>query len=66
MSNTILMALEKKYESQIAEATANINVYMDNPAGIGEHPDVVAAVDSQVTLMAEAEDKLESLRKNLL
>lgn len=66
MSNTILMALEKKYESQIAEAEANINVYMDNPAGIGEHPDVVAAVDSQVTLMAEAEDKLESLRKNLL
>lgn len=55
----IIDALRKKYEADIAAAQANIQVYIDNPAGIGEHPDLVAAVDHQVQVMAEAEDKLD-------
>ena len=62
----ILEALRKKYESEIASARANIQIYIDNPAGIGEHPDLVAAVDEQVTLLAEAEDKLSTLEMNYL
>ena len=30
-------ALKLKYEGQIAEADANIEIYLKNPAGIGEH-----------------------------
>jgi len=41
----ILRALEKKYQGDIAVHTANISVYQQNPVGIGEHPDVVGAVD---------------------
>ena len=41
-----------QYEADIAKAKANIQIYLDNPAGIGEHPDLVAAVDSQVDLIA--------------
>ena len=37
---------------------ANIQVYIDNPAGIGEHPDLVSAVDQQIQLMSEAQEKL--------
>ena len=62
----ILEALRKKYESDIASARANIQVYIDNPAGIGEHPDLVSAVDEQVTLLAEAEDKLSTLEMKYL
>jgi len=54
-------ALEKKYKAEIAEAEANISVYLHNPAGIGEHSDIVAAVDEQVAKLAEAMDKLEAL-----
>ena len=59
----MINALRKKYEAEIAAAQANINVYMTNPAGIGEHPDIVAAVDSEMTKLADAEDKLETLNK---
>ena len=56
-----MQALQKKYEGEIAHAKANISVYLTNPAGIGEHPDIVAAVDSQIDIIAHAEDKLDAL-----
>jgi hypothetical protein len=60
----MINALRKKYEAEIAAAQANINVYMKNPAGIGEHPDLVAAVDSEMVKLADAEDKLATLNKH--
>ena len=60
----MINALRKKYEAEIAAAQANINVYMTNPAGIGEHPDLVAAVDSEMVKLADAEDKLATLNKH--
>ena len=60
----IMGALKARYEADIASAKANISVYLKNPAGIGEHPDLVAAVDGELTKLAEAEDKLETLLNN--
>ena len=60
----MINALRKKYEAEIAAAQANINVYMKNPAGIAEHPDLVAAVDSEMVKLADAEDKLATLNKH--
>ena len=60
----ILDALRKKYEAEIASAKANIDVYNRNPAGIGEHPDLVQAVDTEVVKLADAEDKLNTLNKH--
>ena len=59
-------ALEMKYKAEIAEAEANIAVYIQNPAGIGEHPDLVAAIDTQIERIAHAEDKLSVLRDRYL
>ena len=55
--------LIKMYEADIAKAKFNISVYFKNPAGIGEHPDLIQAVDSQLELMAAAADKIEVLNK---
>ena len=57
-------ALKKMYEAEIAHAKANVEVYLNNPVGIGEHPDLVLAVDEQIDKMAHAEDKLEVLNKH--
>jgi len=57
----IIHALKLKYEAAMREAAANIEIYRKNPAGIGEHPDMVAAVDSELTKLATAEDKLKTL-----
>ena len=64
MINPLLDALRKKYEGEIAAANANINVYITNPVGIGEHPNLVAAIDSEVEKLADATDKLNVLMSN--
>ena len=63
MIDPLLDALRKKYEGEIAAAKANINVYVTNPVGIGEHPNLVAAVDSEVEKLTDATDKLNILMK---
>ena len=60
----MINALRKKYESEVAAAKANIDVYNKNPAGIGEHPDLVQAVDTEMVKLADAEDKLNTLNKH--
>lgn len=62
MMNYLLEALLKKLEGEVEMAKANIRVYEQNPAGIGEHPDVVEAIETQVAKIAEAEDKISVIK----
>lgn len=65
MSSIILKALKTRYLSEIAEAEANIEVYLKYPAGVAEHPDMVSTVDTQIERIAAAEDKLKALDRYL-
>ena len=41
----ILDALKKRYEAQVAEGFATINIYLQHPVGIGEHPQHLDEID---------------------
>ncbi len=56
-------ALALKYESEIAEAEATLLVYFSNSVGIGEHPQHLEEMDKYVEKMANAKDKLETLKE---
>jgi len=56
-------SLIKKYESEIAESEATLMVYMENPVGIGEHPQHLEEMDKFVEKLAAANDKLENLKE---
>tara|TARA_R100000278_G_scaffold108233_1_gene85088 strand:- start:293 stop:502 length:210 start_codon:yes stop_codon:yes gene_type:complete len=58
----IIDALEKKYESDISKADATIKIYLENPVGIGEHPQIVEEVDKQISGICKAKEKLEELK----
>ena len=62
----MLEALIKKLEGEIAVAKANIEVYLNHSVGIGEHPNVVEAIETQVEIMATAQEKIDTIRKNFL
>jgi hypothetical protein len=39
----------------------NVEVYLHNPAGIGEHPDILEAIEAEMMQMAKYQDVLEIL-----
>ena len=61
----LIKALIKKLEGEIAVAEANVSVYLQNPAGIGEHSDIVESIEKEVGKMAEAQDKIEACQRVL-
>ena len=61
MSDMLLQALKKKLEGDLAVARANILIYKDKSVGIGEHPEIVQAVEMEVAKAAEAQDKLNTV-----
>ena len=61
ISQQITNALRRKYEAEIDCARTNVAVYLNHPAGVAEHPDIVASVDSQIQIIAEARDKLQEI-----
>ena len=54
-------ALKKKYESQIAEGLATLEIYFTNSVGVGEHPQHIEEMDKFVEQVASAQDKLQIL-----
>ena len=64
VKNKLLLALRKRYEAQKAEGLANIDVYMQNPVGIGENSDITDAIAEQISKVAEADDALLVLEEN--
>ena len=61
LSRDLIDGLEQLYRGNIAAAKANVRVYLENPAGIGEHPDVVQALDTQIAIIADNQEKLDIL-----
>jgi len=59
----MLDALKLRYQAQIAEAKATINIYLFKPVGIGEHPQHLDEIDKLLGVIADAEDKLEVIEK---
>jgi hypothetical protein len=55
--------LIKHYEGVIALASGNIQIYMNQSVGIGEHIDILEAVDKDLEKIAAAQDKIEMLQK---
>ena len=62
MTKEIVEALQAKYVASKLEAVANLKNYVENPAGIGEHPNIVEECDKLVKQIASANEGLETIR----
>tara|TARA_Y100000385_G_C12947279_1_gene573878 strand:+ start:39 stop:284 length:246 start_codon:yes stop_codon:yes gene_type:complete len=59
----ILNALVAESEGKIQKARVNTEVYLHSPVGIGEHPDVLAAIQDQLDVIAHEEERIQVLTK---
>ena len=62
--DVILRALHAKYEGEREYHKANIEIYLSNPAGIGEHSDVLEAINIELERMVAADEKIHILINN--
>ena len=60
----LLNGLRADAEGNIAKAKANVEVYLHQPVGIGEHPDVLGAIQEQLDIIAHEEERIEVLEKH--
>ena len=63
MKRAMLEALESRYQAEIAEADATIQIYLTNSVGIGEHPQHIDEVNKLIDKIAQAKEKLEVLKE---
>lgn len=64
ISRRLFQALEAKYTAEIMDARARISIYFESPVAIGEHPQHTEEIDTLVTQLTDATDKLSTLRDN--
>lgn len=64
MRKIILNALKNHYVAKIQLHKANIEIFLENPNGVGDHPDVVETVSGEVMAIAEYEDAIQVLDKH--
>ena len=63
MKRAMLEALESRYQAEIAEADATIQIYLNNSVGIGEHPQHLEEINKLIEKIANAKEKLEVLKE---
>ena len=58
-----LNALKKRYEAQIAESLATLNIYVKDSVGIGEHPQHLNEMDKLLQVIVDAEEKIKVIER---
>ena len=59
----LIKAARMHSEGEVERAKTNIMVYMNNATGIGEHSDIVEAVQKELSIMGSAHERLEMIDK---
>ena len=63
LRSALIQALEDKYNAQISEADATVQIYLEKPVAIGEHPQHLDELDKLIEKIAHAEEKLQILQQ---
>ena len=59
MREQLLAAVKAHAQGEIAKHKANVNVYLEHPAGIGEHSDITEAIQVELDKIARYHDQVE-------
>ena len=66
MRNQIISALLAHAQGDIQKHKMNVEVYLKNPVGIGEHSNVMEAIEEELNMIAKYEDQVSVIKKHFL
>ena len=61
MRELMLKALKSHAVAHIEKHRMNVEVYLNNPVGVGEHSDIMDTIEKELNAIAEYHDQLEVL-----
>ncbi len=61
MKDKILEAIKKHAEGNVAKAKANVDIFLENPVGVGTHGDVLETITSEVKKISDNEEIIKTL-----
>lgn len=64
MKDQLIKAARMHAEGELERAKTNILVYMNQSVGIGEHSDIVEAIQEELDKMAAASDRIDMLEEH--
>ena len=59
----MIEAIKEHARGHIAKHSMNVEVYLSNSAGVGEHPDILEAVEKELEIIAKYHDQIVVLEK---
>ena len=62
MREKLIKALLAHAQGDIQKHVANVEVYLENPAGIGEHSDIVESIEKEIDIIAKYHDQIEVIK----
>ena len=66
MREQLIRALLAHAQGDIAKHKANVEIYLEHPAGIGEHSNVLEAIEQELNMIAKYEDQVEVIKKHFM
>jgi hypothetical protein len=63
MREQLIKALLAHAQGDIAKHKANIEVYLANPVGIGEHSNIIEAIEGELDMIAKYQDQIDIINK---
>tara|TARA_B100000427_G_C15284581_1_gene496936 strand:- start:474 stop:686 length:213 start_codon:yes stop_codon:yes gene_type:complete len=63
MREQLIKALLAHAQGDIAKHKANVEVYLTSPVGIGEHSNIVEAIEEELNMIAKYQDQIDVINK---
>ena len=64
MRDQMIKALLAHAQGDIEKHKANVEIYLTNPVGIGEHSNIMEAIEEELNMIAKYQDQIDVIQKH--
>ena len=63
MRDQLIRAVLAHASGEIEKHKANVEVYLEHPAGVGEHTDILESIEKEIDTIAKYQDQIDVIKK---
>ena len=61
LNNRMVIALIQDCHANIQKAECNVYAFLENPVGVGDHPNIMETIQEQLDIISKHKDRLNIL-----